>query len=81
MAGPTTTAFGATKQLLNEGAANGLAMQMEREGRAIAGAIGRAEGQEGVAAFLEKRKPRFSGFTVRMRRFGLILKLGCRTRS
>ncbi len=57
-AGPTA-AFGATKQLLIEGASSGLETQMERESRAIAEAIGRAEGQEGIAAFLEKRPPRF----------------------
>lgn len=56
--GPTN-AFGATKQLLIEGAAGSLETQMERESRSIAAAIGGAEGREGVTAFLAKRKPRF----------------------
>lgn len=56
--GPTS-AFGATKRLLIEGAASGLETQMERESRAIAAAIGGTEGQEGVSAFLDKRKPNF----------------------
>jgi len=39
---------------------NSLETQMELEGRAIADRAASANGQEGVQAFLEKRKPNFS---------------------
>ena len=35
--------------------------QLEIEARGIGAAIGGAEGREGVAAFLAKRKPDFTG--------------------
>ena len=57
-AGPTA-ALGAAKRLLLQGTTEGLESQMERETRAIAAAAGSAEGREGIAAFLEKRPPRF----------------------
>ncbi len=59
-AGPTR-AFGATKALLNGSFENGLETQMELEARAIAAAAGGPDGQEGIRAFLEKRRPAFSG--------------------
>jgi 2-(1,2-epoxy-1,2-dihydrophenyl)acetyl-CoA isomerase len=59
-AGPTRS-FGATKALLNETFEHGLETQMELEARAIAAASISADGQEGIRAFLEKRKPRFEG--------------------
>jgi len=59
-AGPTR-AFGATKALLNESFEHGLEAQMELEARAIAAASIGHDGQEGIRAFLEKRKPTFSG--------------------
>ena len=59
-AGPTRS-FGATKALLNATFENGLETQMELEARAIAGVSIGPDGQEGIAAFLEKRKPQFSG--------------------
>ena len=58
--GPTES-FGATKRLLLDGATNSLETQMELESRAIAEAIRRPDGQEGIAAFLEKRRPGFVG--------------------
>jgi 2-(1,2-epoxy-1,2-dihydrophenyl)acetyl-CoA isomerase len=59
-AGPTRS-FGATKALLNETFEHGLETQMELEARAIAAASISADGQEGIRAFLEKRKPQFQG--------------------
>lgn len=48
------------KKLLLESFNNGLETQMELEGRAIAVNANSVDGREGVAAFLEKRKPEFS---------------------
>ncbi len=59
-AGPTRS-FGAVKALLNGAFENGLETQMELEARAIAAASIGADGQEGIRAFLEKRKPAFRG--------------------
>ena len=59
-AGPTA-AFGVTKRLLLDGSAETLETQMERESRGIASMLGHADGQEGVKAFLAKRKPSFTG--------------------
>ncbi len=59
-AGPTRS-FGATKALLNETFEHGLEAQMELEARAIAAASIGPDGQEGIRAFLEKRKPLFMG--------------------
>ncbi len=59
-AGPTRS-FGATKALLNASFENGLETQMELEARAIAAASTGPDGQEGIRAFLEKRKPAFTG--------------------
>ncbi len=59
-AGPTA-AFGVTKRLLLDGAAESLETQLERESRGIAAMLGHRDGQEGVKAFLAKRKPSFGG--------------------
>ena len=56
-AGPTA-AYGELKRLLAE-AQPGLEAQLGREGRAIAARGASREGREGIAAFLEKRAPRF----------------------
>jgi 2-(1,2-epoxy-1,2-dihydrophenyl)acetyl-CoA isomerase len=56
-AGPTG-AFGGVKRLLAE-AEPGLEGQFVRESRSIASRGSSAEGREGIAAFLEKRAPRF----------------------
>ncbi len=59
-AGPTRS-YGAVKALLNETFEHGLESQMELEARAIAAASITPDGQEGIRAFLEKRKPVFTG--------------------
>lgn len=56
-AGPTG-AFGASKRLLSE-AEPGREAQLAREGRSVAARAESAEGREGIAAFLEKRTPKF----------------------
>jgi 2-(1,2-epoxy-1,2-dihydrophenyl)acetyl-CoA isomerase len=59
-AGPTA-AFGRTKRLLLRQATSELAPQLDAESEAIAESGRCADGREGVAAFLAKRRPRFSG--------------------
>src|SRR4029077_6804395 len=58
--GPTR-AFGSAKRLLHSGWNQSLETQMELESRAIAEAGGTADGKEGIKAFVEKRKTKFSG--------------------
>ena len=60
LANGPTDAFSTVKKLLLCSFDNSLETQMELEGRAISARAGSANGQEGVQAFLEKRKPRFS---------------------
>lgn len=57
--GPTD-AFATVKKLLLCSFDNSLETQMELEGRAISHHAGAANGKEGVQAFLEKRRPKFS---------------------
>ncbi len=56
-----TGAIGAARVQLLEAYGAGLEVQLEREMRSIARAAGGAEGREGLAAFLAKRKPDFAG--------------------
>jgi 2-(1,2-epoxy-1,2-dihydrophenyl)acetyl-CoA isomerase len=58
--GPTQ-AFGQVKALLDGSFDHSLETQMELEARAIAGLVVSADGQEGLHAFLDKRKPEFKG--------------------
>jgi len=58
--GPTQ-AYGQVKALLDSSFDHSLESQMELEARAIAALVGSADGQEGLHAFLDKRKPQFSG--------------------
>ena len=55
----SVAAHGETKRLILSGATDGLEAQMEQESRAISALAGSRDGREGVAAFLEKRKPVF----------------------
>lgn len=61
LAAAATGAVGAARALLADSYGAGLEAQLEREARAIAAAGGSADCKEGVAAFLERRKPHFSG--------------------
>ena len=53
-------AMGQARRLLHESHASGFASQMDRELAAITAAGDGHEGREGIAAFLEKRKPAFA---------------------
>ena len=60
LASGATPALGVTRRLLLDSATTPLETQLDAESRGIA-AMGRtAEGKEGIAAFLEKRKPDFT---------------------
>jgi 2-(1,2-epoxy-1,2-dihydrophenyl)acetyl-CoA isomerase len=59
-AGPTR-AYGAVKHTLLASTARDLAAQLELEGDTIADMSTTPDGQEGIRAFLEKRKPVFTG--------------------
>lgn len=58
--GPTL-ALGEAKRLILSGATESLESQMEKESRAVAAMGGNADGREGVAAFIGKRIPKFTG--------------------
>jgi 2-(1,2-epoxy-1,2-dihydrophenyl)acetyl-CoA isomerase len=58
--GPTL-ALGEAKRLILSGATESLESQMEKESRAIAAMAGKVDGREGVAAFIGKRTPKFTG--------------------
>ncbi|RLA44604.1 MAG: enoyl-CoA hydratase [Gammaproteobacteria bacterium] len=55
----STKAYGEAKRLILAGATEGLEAAMELESRSISELAGGEDGREGVAAFLEKRKPLF----------------------
>lgn len=61
LASGPTAAFAAVKTLLNGTFEQTLESQMELEARAIAGLAAGGDGQEGINAFFEKRKPVFKG--------------------
>ena len=58
--GPTR-AYGVTKRLLRESWTNGLEVQTHHEARAIAAISSGKDAREGVDAFVNKRKPVFTG--------------------
>ena len=58
--GPTA-AFGAVKRLLHEGDTAPLAGHLDAEAASIEAALGSVDGAEGVAAFLARRPPVFTG--------------------
>ena len=58
--GPTL-AYGAVKRLVSGAAKNNIEAQMTSESRMIAANAKTKDGKEGIKAFLEKRKPHFSG--------------------
>jgi len=57
----STRAYGSVKKMLAVSFDNGLESQMEIESQHIATAAASADGQEGIKAFIEKRKPEFQG--------------------
>jgi 2-(1,2-epoxy-1,2-dihydrophenyl)acetyl-CoA isomerase len=63
LAASPVRSLGVIRQLLMDSSQASLETLSEREARAIAAAGVSREGQEGVAAFLEKRPPHFNGLT------------------
>ena len=61
LASGPTAAFSVVKRLLLNSAYDSLESQMEHETRGIADSARTADGGEGIAAFLEKRRPEFTG--------------------
>ena len=61
LASGATRGFGLTKRALNQSLANGLDAQLDIEAEAMSEAGRTADYEEGVRAFLEKRKPVYRG--------------------
>jgi 2-(1,2-epoxy-1,2-dihydrophenyl)acetyl-CoA isomerase len=58
--GPTLS-FGSVKRLLNEAFSETLESQMEHESRGIVDMTRTKDAKEGIAAFIERRRPNFTG--------------------
>ena len=61
LASGPTRAYGVSKRLLHGSWTETLETQMENESQAIANSARTADAREGIAAFLEKRPPRYKG--------------------
>jgi 2-(1,2-epoxy-1,2-dihydrophenyl)acetyl-CoA isomerase len=61
LANGPTRAYGQVKKLLLATFENTLESQMELEARGIAAMTTTPDGKEGITAFLEKRKPEYTG--------------------
>jgi 2-(1,2-epoxy-1,2-dihydrophenyl)acetyl-CoA isomerase len=61
LASGPTAAYGAVKRLLLESGQNGIETQMEREAQEIAATARTEDARGAIRAFVEKKKPRFSG--------------------
>jgi 2-(1,2-epoxy-1,2-dihydrophenyl)acetyl-CoA isomerase len=59
LAQKSLNAFGAAKQLLTDSFDTSFETQIERERKALSACAAHPEGQEGLKAFTEKRKPRY----------------------
>ncbi|QIG80759.1 enoyl-CoA hydratase/isomerase family protein [Stakelama tenebrarum] len=60
LAASATPALGVTRKLLLDSTSNSLEAQLEAESRGISGLARTPQGKEGVASFVEKRKPDFT---------------------
>jgi 2-(1,2-epoxy-1,2-dihydrophenyl)acetyl-CoA isomerase len=61
LAAGATSAFGTSRRLLLDSLSASLETQLDAESRGIAGQARNADGREGIAAFLGKRPPIFTG--------------------
>jgi 2-(1,2-epoxy-1,2-dihydrophenyl)acetyl-CoA isomerase len=61
LANGPTKAFARSRELLLAAYGESLETHLERESRGIVSASAGSDGKEGIAAFLDKRKPAFTG--------------------
>ena len=59
-AGPTR-AYGAVRRMLRQSFETGLSDQLDAEKESLVAASGTSDAQEGIAAFVAKRRPQFRG--------------------